>query len=137
MADATNVLGEVQSRSPGPSPSAMQAICSAEVALLTATACGRRNSASAASNRGTIGPCVSQSEQRTDTTASISSAADILPAVGNHAARLRLVAALGNLEEIRIWSELYSKPGGTLRPVSSTRSFVTHMPENVIVGWIT
>src|ERR1700722_8952769 len=39
LAEATNVLGTVQSKSPLPSPSAMQAICSAEVALLTATPC--------------------------------------------------------------------------------------------------
>ena len=38
LALATKVLGDVQSQSLGPRPSAMQAMCSAEVALFAATA---------------------------------------------------------------------------------------------------
>jgi hypothetical protein len=70
------VFGEVHSRSPAPSPSARQAMCSAAVALLTATACrAPQYAASAVSKRGTVGPWVSQSERSTSTTASMSSAA--------------------------------------------------------------
>jgi hypothetical protein len=39
LADATKVIGLVQSQSPGPRSSERQAMCSAAVALLTATAC--------------------------------------------------------------------------------------------------
>jgi hypothetical protein len=73
LAEATKVLGTVQSRSPLPSPSAAQAICSAEVALLTATPCSARTcAATACSKRGTAGPCVRKSERSTLTTASTS-----------------------------------------------------------------
>jgi|GEM_PF-5746991 len=39
FAEATNVMGLVHSQSPGPSPNARQAMCKADVALLTASAC--------------------------------------------------------------------------------------------------
>ena len=73
LAEATKVLGTVHTTSPGPTPSARQAMCSAEVALFTATACGTRHSAAnAASSLPIAGPWVSQSDRNVSTTASMS-----------------------------------------------------------------
>src|SRR6056297_3947078 len=74
LAEATKLLGDVQRRLPGPSPSPRQAICSAEVALLTAMAWGALQVARrACSKRGTAGPWVRKSERSTSTTAATSS----------------------------------------------------------------
>src|SRR5690606_2813851 len=73
LAEATNVLGDVQSQSPGPRPSARQEICSADVALLTATACLAPVCVmTLCSNWGILGPCVRLIDLRTPMTASIS-----------------------------------------------------------------
>ena len=67
------VFGTVHSRSPSLSPIARQAMCSAAVALFTATACAApTRDATAASNRVTAGPCVRKSDRSTATTASMS-----------------------------------------------------------------
>ena len=74
MAEATKVLGTVQSQSPSPSPSARQATWSEEVAEFDATAwTAPVAAATAASNRGTAGPWVRKSERSTAVTASMSS----------------------------------------------------------------
>ena len=68
------MIGLVHTQSPGPTPSARQARCSALVALLTATASAAPQcAASARSNAGTAGPWVRKSERRTSTTAWMSS----------------------------------------------------------------
>ena len=73
LALARKVMGEVHSQSPGPSPSARQARCSAEVALLAAMPWGApTRAATASSKRGTTGPWVRKSERSTSTTASMS-----------------------------------------------------------------
>ena len=66
LAEATKVMGLVHKRSPGPKPKAKQAKCSAEVALVVATACcAWQYFATAASKLGTTGPCVKKSERST------------------------------------------------------------------------
>jgi hypothetical protein len=56
---ATKVIGLVQTKSPGPTPSAMHAKCNAEVALFTAVAVATpQYSATTRSKTGTIGPWV-------------------------------------------------------------------------------
>src|SRR6185369_6931609 len=74
LAEATKVLGEVQSKPSLPSPAARQAMWRADVALFTATAyLAPQYSATPLSNFSMAGPYVSQSELRTATTASMSS----------------------------------------------------------------
>ncbi len=71
--DATNVIGDVQSISPGPNSRAIHEICSADVALFAAIAYfAPVTDIKDFSKSGTFGPCVKKSERRTSTTESIS-----------------------------------------------------------------
>jgi hypothetical protein len=72
LAEATKVFGEVRAGRRAQA-SARQAMCSAEVALFTATACfAPQAAASAASKRGISGPWVRKSERSTALTAAMS-----------------------------------------------------------------
>ena len=74
MAVAANVIGVVIASSPGPSPAATAAPCSAAVPELNATAWRAPvASASSASKAGTRGPVVSQSDRSASATAATSS----------------------------------------------------------------
>ena len=74
MALAANVIALVITSSPGPSPAAWQAACSAAVPDENATAYGAPHAAAhASSNAATAGPWVSQSPRSTSTTAAMSS----------------------------------------------------------------
>ena len=85
LAEATKVFGTVHSTSPGPSPSARQATCSAEVALLTATRMRRADTAATAClearDRRTLGQEIRAQHfgDRVDV-----GLRDVLPAVGDH-----------------------------------------------------
>ena len=85
LAVATNVIGGTTTSSPGPTPAAAYATCSAAVPLATAAQPAPPvQPARSASNASTCGPVVSQSLRRVATTAATSSSVDRLPAVREH-----------------------------------------------------
>src|ERR1700754_3284137 len=69
---ATKVIGVVTTSSPGPTPTAAYAVCSAVEPLVTVTAGAPTTASMSASNCATRGPVVSQSLCREATTASTS-----------------------------------------------------------------
>ena len=121
FADATNVLGTVQSESPLPRPSARQAMCSAEVALLTATACAAPVRAPRPPRTaGSAGPCVRKSERRTAETASTSACVMSWRPYGITARRpRRSCATISSIaRKCGFLPEWYSKPCSTGLPCS-------------------
>ena len=74
MALAANVIALVRRSSPGPTPAANAAACSAAVPEENATAYGAPHAcATCSSKAATLGPCVSQSPRKASATAATSS----------------------------------------------------------------
>ena len=85
---AVNVMGEVITSSPGRTPTASSARCSAAVQDVTARACRQpRKPANASSNASARGPVVSQPDRRHSTTAAISSSPSMGTAKGRNSFR--------------------------------------------------
>ena len=73
LAEATKVIGVVQTISPLLTPNAKQAMCKADVAEFTATAKSALTAfLTESSNKGVCGPCVKKSDFKTLMTESIS-----------------------------------------------------------------
>ena len=100
-------------------------MCSAEVALLTATACrAPQRSATALSKPGTAGPCVSHAEESTGTDRLDVLVGDVLPPVGQKVAHAAIASALPLIQKRSASTDIhsalvalsYSNPSGTLTP---------------------
>ena len=134
--------GRSRASRPAPDPTRQQAMCSAEVALLTATACGARTRSRTASR--SAAPPVPASGNRTaarpDDGVDVR-VGNVLAAVGNHRharSQARSMADLVDRQELRVLPEWYSNPEFDRCP-APRRAIRGKIPAaaNWIVGLIT
>ena len=114
--------------SPGPTPTASRARCSAVVQFDTAQACGRAGeAANSCSKAATSGPCVIQPERMTSAAASASCLADHGPGDRDHAGGCRRAARPARpppgdeLVDALLEVDFASKPSSSRRLRSSAR----------------